>query len=170
VRNSFANLYDNPEWNSAHPSLTELTKSRILDRRSPASVVPLSKVLFGQSNVSYSTRAGRFQFVFGREVSLSFYHNGSDHPILIPTPGVPPANATLVSLSSLQVEFPILEYRIFRTFSLNQSSSLTIQPYVGFDKPRKSSVVSPTVAPKPDLQTIVTAGVRVVFDWRHYVK
>jgi hypothetical protein len=83
---------------------------------------------------------------------------------------VPPANATLVSLSSLQVEFPILDYRIFRTFSLNQSSALTIQPYVGFDKPRKSSVVSPTVASKPDLHTIVTAGVRVVFDWRHYVK
>jgi hypothetical protein len=117
-----------------------------------------------------ATRAGRFQFVLGREVGLSLYRNGSDHPIVIPTPGVPPINATLISLNSLQVEFPIFEYRLFRTFSLNQSSGLMIQPYVGFDKPMKSSVVSPTGAPKLSLDTIVTAGVRVVFDWRYYLK
>jgi hypothetical protein len=117
-----------------------------------------------------ATRIGRFQFVLGREVGLSFYRNGSDHPILIPTPGVPPVNATLVSLDSMQVEFPVLDYRIFRAFSLNQSSGLTIQPYVGFDTPTGSSVVSPTGAPKPHLSTITTAGIRIVFDWRHYVK
>jgi len=116
-----------------------------------------------------ATRVGRFQFVLGREVGLSFYHNNSSHPIIIPTPGVPPANATLIALNSLQVEFPILEYRLFRTFSLNQSSGLVIQPYVGFDVPMKSSVVSPTGAPAPDLNTIVTMGVRFVFDWRHYL-
>jgi hypothetical protein len=117
-----------------------------------------------------ATRVGRFQFVLGREVDLSFYHNGSDHPFLIPTSGVPPANTTLVSLNSLQVEFPILEYRRFRTFSMTQSSGLTIQPYIGFDTPMKSSVVSPIGAPKPDLNTILTAGLRVVFDWRYYLK
>jgi hypothetical protein len=47
-----------------------------------------------------ATRFGRFQFVLGREVGLSFYRNGSDHPLLIPTPGVPPINATLISLNS----------------------------------------------------------------------
>jgi hypothetical protein len=119
--------------------------------------------------VGVATRVGRFQFVLGREVGLSFYRNGSDHPILIPTPGVPPINAIAVSLNSLQIEFPILDYRIFRTFSLNQSSGLNIQPYVGFDKPFSSSVVSPPGAPKPGLNTIVIAGVRVVFDWRHYL-
>ena len=117
-----------------------------------------------------ATRVGRFQFVLGREVGLSFYHNNSDHPIVVPTPGVLPVNATLISLNSLQVEFPILEYRLFRTFSLNQSSGLMIQPYIGFDTPLKSSVVSPTSAPKPKLDTIVTSGIRVVFDWRHYLK
>jgi hypothetical protein len=108
--------------------------------------------------------------VLGREVGLSFYHNGADHPIPIPTPGVPPVNATLVALNSLQVDFPILEWRLFRTFSLNQSSGLMIQPYVGFDEPTKTSVVSPTGAPTPHLNTIVSAGIRLVFDWRHYVK
>ena len=117
-----------------------------------------------------ATRIGRFQFVLGREVGLSFYHNSSDHPVLIPTPGVPPVNATLVALSSLQVDFPILEYRLFRAFSLTQSSGLMIQPYVGFDEPTKTSLVSPVGAPTPHLQTIVTAGIRLVFDWRHYLK
>jgi len=117
-----------------------------------------------------ATRIGRFQFVLGREVGISFYHNGSDHPLIIPTPGVLPVNATLITLSSTQYQFPILDYRIFRTFSLNQSSGLTIQPYVGFDKPTGSSVVSPLGAPNPNLHTITTAGLRVVFDWRHYVK
>jgi hypothetical protein len=117
-----------------------------------------------------ATRIGRFQFVLGREVGLSFYHNGSDHPIPIPTPGVPPVNATLVALNSLQVDFPILEWRLFRTFSLTQSSGLMVQPYVGFDTPTKTSVVSPTGAPTPHLQTIITGGIRLVFDWRHYVK
>jgi hypothetical protein len=116
-----------------------------------------------------ATRIGRFQFVLGREVGISLYHNGSDHPLIIPTPGVPPANVTLITLSSTRYEFPILDYRIFRTFSLNQSSGLIVQPYVGFDKPTGSSVVSPLGAANPRLHTITTAGVRIVFDWRHYV-
>ena len=116
-----------------------------------------------------ATRVGRFQFVLGREVGVSFYHNGSDHPLVIPTPNLPPANATLITLSSTQFEFPILEWRLFRKFSLNQSSGLIIQPYVGFDRPTGSSVVSPSGAPNPPLHTIKTGGVRVVFDWRHYL-
>jgi len=67
------------------------------------------------------------------------------------------------------VEFPILEYRLFRTFSMNQSSGLMIQPYAGFDVPMKSAVVSPVGAPKPNLDTIPIVGIRVVFDWRHYL-
>jgi hypothetical protein len=117
-----------------------------------------------------ATRFGRLQFVFGREVSASFYDNNSDHPFIIPTPGVPPVNLTLVALKSIQIEFPILEYRLFRTFSLNQSSGLMIQPYIGFDLPTSSSVVSPAGAPNPHLHTIITTGIRVVFDWRHYLK
>jgi hypothetical protein len=64
-----------------------------------------------------ATRVGRFQFVLGREAAVSFYRNNSDHPVVIPTPGVPPVEFTLVSLKSLQMEFPIMEYRPFRTFS-----------------------------------------------------
>ena len=112
-----------------------------------------------------STRIGRFQFVLGREVGLSFYRS---HMIAIPATGAAPAAETMVSLRSLQVEFPILEYRLFRTFSQNQSSGLVIQPYAGFDTPTSTSVESPPGAPPPHLRTIGLGGVRVVFDWRHY--
>jgi hypothetical protein len=117
-----------------------------------------------------ATRYGRFQFILGREAGLSWYRNNSDHPILIPTPRVPPVDITLVTLNSFQVELPIFEYRAFRTFSLNQSSALNIQPYLGLDFPTKSGVFSPTGAPNPHLHTITTAGIRVVFDWRHYLQ
>jgi hypothetical protein len=117
-----------------------------------------------------ATPIGRFQFVLGREVGLSFYRSRRNDPVLIQTPGVEPINATLVAIRSMQVELPILEYRPFRTFSLNQSSSLMIQFYAGFDTPLQSSVVSPEGAPKPQLRTIGLGGIRVVFDWRYYLQ
>jgi hypothetical protein len=137
----------------------------------------LQKMLVGAANgglipwqAGISTRAGRLQMVLGREVGVSVYRNGSSHPLQLATPGVPPDGSTTVSLNSLQVEFPIFEYRLFRTFSVNQSSGLMLQPYVGFDIPTSVSVISPGTAPTPDAHTIVTTGVRVVFDWRHYLK
>jgi hypothetical protein len=117
-----------------------------------------------------ATPIGRFQFVFGREVGLSFYRSRRQDPMLIETPGVGPTNTTLVSLRSLQVELPILEYRPFRTFALHQSSSLMIQFYAGFDTPLQSSVVLPEGAPKPGLRTVGLGGIRVVFDWRYYLQ
>jgi hypothetical protein len=117
-----------------------------------------------------ATPFGRLQVILGREVGVAFYHNGSDHPLIFSTPGVPPLGLTLTSLKSLQFDFPIFEYRVFRSYSETQSSDLKIQPYAGFDTPLSSSVVKPVGAPNPRLHTIVTAGVRVLFDWRHYLK
>jgi hypothetical protein len=117
-----------------------------------------------------ATPIGRFQFVFGREVGLSFYRSRREDPMLIETPGVGLTNTTLVTLRSLQVELPILEYRPFRTFALDQSSSLMIQFYAGFDTPLQSSVVLPEGAPNPGLRTVGLGGIRVVFDWRYYLQ
>jgi hypothetical protein len=116
-----------------------------------------------------ATPIGRFQFVLGREVGLSFYRSRRDDPMLIQTPGVGLTNATLVTLRSMQVELPILEYRPFRSFALDQSSSLVIQFYGGFDTPLQSSVVFPEDAPQPGLRTVGLGGIRVVFDWRYYL-
>jgi hypothetical protein len=117
-----------------------------------------------------ATRAGRFQMVLGREVGLSIFRDGGDHPFQLPSPGVSAANTPTVNLNSLQFEFPVFEYRLFRTFSVDQSSGLTLQPYVGFDTPSSVHVISPANAPRPDAHSVVTAGVRVVFDWRYYLR
>ena len=117
-----------------------------------------------------ATPIGRFQFVLGREVGITLYGYTSDQTFLIPTPGIPPNDLTQIHLRSMRFEFPILEYRPFRTFSENQSSGLAFQFVTGFDKPDSPSVVPPGGAPKPNLHTVVTGGLRVVFDWRHYLE
>jgi len=115
-----------------------------------------------------ATPVGRFQFVLGREIGISFYGNYS---FIIPTPGVPPNNATVLALASTQFEFPIVEYRPFRSFSLDQSSSLLIQLYYAIDVPNGTGTVTePVGAPAPGLQNIQMLGLRVVFDWRHYFR
>jgi hypothetical protein len=50
------------------------------------------------------------------------------------------------------VDYPILEWRLFRVFSLTQSSALMIQPCVGFDALTKTSVISRAGAPTPYLR------------------
>jgi hypothetical protein len=117
-----------------------------------------------------ATPIGRFQFVLGREVGFSWYKLTTNNGMVLPTPGVPPLNQTLVAVRSLRVEFPVVEYRPFRSFSLNQSSSILFQFFAGFDKPTGSSVLSPGGAPMPELHTIAVGGVRVAFDWRYYIK
>lgn len=117
-----------------------------------------------------ATRVGRFQIVLGRELGVSLYGYTSDQTFLIPTPGIPPNGITQIHLRSIRVDFPILEYRPFRTFSQNQSSGLTFQFFTGFDMPNGASVVEPIGAPTPRLHTVVTGGLRMVFDWRHYVE
>jgi len=117
-----------------------------------------------------ATRIGRFQFVLGREVGVSLYGYTSTQSLLIPTPGSPPTNNTQIHLRSIRFDFPIIEYRPFRTFSQDQSSGVAFQFFTGFDQPNSASVVEPAGAAKPGLHTIVTGGLRIVFDWRRYVR
>lgn len=118
----------------------------------------------------YATPVGRFQIVAGREVGASLFGFIGTQSVPISTPGVPPANVTQITLRSIQWDFPLIEWRLFRTFSSNQSSGLTLQFTTGFDKPVDWTVTSPAGAPQPHLQTMVNGGLRLVFDWRHYVR
>lgn len=116
-----------------------------------------------------STPIGRFQFVLGREVGLSFYgYGGRDQVALLPSSGPGAGGVNVVSLRSIQLDLPILEYRPFRSFSLEQSSSVIIQLYAALDMPTHSQTVSPAGGPTPDLRNIPIVGLRLVFDWRHY--
>jgi hypothetical protein len=117
-----------------------------------------------------ATFMGRFQFILGREVGVSFYGYGEEEPrMIIPVSGTTPVKTPVVVLRSIALEFPVLEYRPFRTFSMDQSSSLVAQLYGGVDIPTKVGVVAPEGAPEPDLRSNWFLGLRFAFDWRYYL-
>jgi hypothetical protein len=112
------------------------------------------------------TGIGRFQFILGREIGVAFYGRGKiKDALLIPTDD---DNTLLVNFKSTQFDFPIVEYRPFRTFSLDQSSSLVIQFNIGVDFPHSVTTVLPEGAEIPDLRPVWYVGLRTAFDWRYY--
>jgi hypothetical protein len=118
------------------------------------------------------TSFGRFQLVLGREMAVYFYGRTKEKDALINVS--PDQNGEddiyILSYESTQFEFPILEYRPFRSFATDQSSSLLVQLYGGFDIPsnvhNRTDIVEGTYV--PPLKTYWYAGMRLVFDWRHY--
>ena len=143
-------------------------------------VAPLSRRLFMEmaavaSNgglvpwqVGIATGIGRFQFVVGREVAISFYGfvRGADR--MLTPPGAGGATAQLVALRSIAFDFPLVEYRPFRAFSLDQASMLVFQIVGGFQTSAGASVIAPMGAALPDLHNVYSIGIRLTFDWRHY--
>lgn len=114
-----------------------------------------------------ATPLGRFQFVLGRELGITFYGLDGDDQLVAPSeqPGAP---GRIVSFKSTSYELPILEFRPYRSFSTNQSSSILLQLYGGVDIPRSANVLLPTGAAPVDLDPIWFLGVRMAFDWRYY--
>jgi len=112
-----------------------------------------------------ATPIGRFQFILGREIGISLYGRGDQKDALL-IPGQD--NTTLITFESTQLDFPIVEYRPFRTFSLDQSSSLVIQLNVGVDIPYNETVIAPEGVSIPELDNIWYIGMRFAFDWRYY--
>ncbi|MEI7501084.1 MAG: hypothetical protein WCK84_11640 [Bacteroidota bacterium] len=115
------------------------------------------------------TPIGRFQFILGREVAISFYGSGrrpDTYTVLPPNDEV----SGYYTLNTTRFEFPIVEYRPFRTYSSRQTGSLLFQLLAGFDVPGKRSQA---VKEHPDIglpatRTIWYAGIRLVFDYRYY--
>ena len=90
--------------------------------------------------LGWATRFGRFQFVLGREIGATFYGLGSEDESLL-APGVPPGSGPrVVEFESTYLEFPILEYRPYRSFDTTQSSALILQLFGGVDIPNNGSV------------------------------
>ncbi len=116
-----------------------------------------------------STSIGRLQFVLGREVGVHFYgFLSGGQQIRMSDPTLPGRQLSeLVDARTIQIEVPIFEWRPFRTFSLDQSSSMIVQVYGAVDVPVywRSNSVPPTPL---DLPTNVAVGVRGAFDWRFY--
>jgi hypothetical protein len=117
-----------------------------------------------------ATSFGRFQFVLGREVSVYFFGRTKERDALLSISINEDGEKQVFILSyrSTQFEFPILEYRPFRSFATDQSSSLLIQFYAGFDIPHNVESLDPAGLPPPKLSTVWFIGTRLIFDWRHY--
>ena len=112
------------------------------------------------------TSIGRFQFILGREIGVALYGRGKIiDAILVP---IENDQTALVNFKSTQLDFPIVEYRPFRTFSLDQSSSLVLQLNFGVDIPHNTTVVFPEGSETPELSPVWYVGLRAAFDWRYY--
>jgi hypothetical protein len=115
-----------------------------------------------------ATKIGRFQFVLGREVCVSLYGTGStDDAIIVQDADSKPV---LLTYKSTQIDFPILEYLPFpSSFSQTQSSSLLFQIFGAVDIPYGASVFAQPGSPVPPLKNVYIGGLRIIFNWRHYL-
>lgn len=116
---------------------------------------------------AWATGIGRFQFVLGREIGVTFYGAIGDDRVIAP-PETAGGQARIVSFHSTAYDFPILEYRPYRSFASNQSSTVMVQLFANADVPHSEKVTAPVGAVNPDLKTIWSFGLRLVFDWRYY--
>ena len=118
--------------------------------------------------LGWATRFGRFQFVLGREIGVTLHGLGAEEETLL-APGVPAGSSPrVVEFESTYLEFPILEYRPYRSFDTTQSSELILQLFAGVDIPNGGTVVYPPGAPRAELDRVYSIGVRLTFDWRRY--
>jgi hypothetical protein len=115
-----------------------------------------------------ATPIGRFQFILGREIAATLFGSGRNDRFVIPLNTAPDTQYALLDLRSVQIEAPLLEYRPFRTFSDEQSSSLVIQAFAGLDIPFDQSQVAPANLAAPDVRAVWFFGLRLSFDWRYY--
>ena len=89
------------------------------------------------------TSFGRFQFILGREVAVYLYGRTKTPDALVTYStgenGV--EDLFVISYRSTMIEFPIVEYRPFRSFDADQRSSLFIQIYGAADFPHNITVL-----------------------------
>jgi hypothetical protein len=115
----------------------------------------------------WATGIGRFQFVLGRELGVTFYGRDGNDQLIVPRAD-PSGQARIVDFKTVTYDLPIAEYRPYRSFSSNQSSSVVFQVFAAADVPRSATTAYPVGGPTPHLRTVWSVGVRLVFDWRYY--
>lgn len=114
-----------------------------------------------------ATPIGRFQFVLGREVGLTFYGLGKTKDALFISDDNNNKTA-LVTYRSTKFDFPFLEYIPLRSFSQDQASTLKVQFGFGVDIPQSSEMIAGTITNPIALKPIWNFNARVLFNWRHY--
>jgi len=113
----------------------------------------------------WATPIGRFQFVLGRELGINFYGLFNKQQLLV-VDGDASAPLRLVNFKSISFDLPVLEFRLFRAFSSDQSSEVFVQLFTAADVPYSASYEATGDA--VDLDTVWSVGLRLMFDWRNY--
>lgn len=114
-----------------------------------------------------STPFGRFQFVVGREVTATFFgYSGGEVTFAAVASDL--SAIYFVSMRSIRVSIPVLEYRPFREFATTQASSLSFQIGFGWDIPTKVEIKAAPGVPTPELHSTTFGYLRLQFDWRRY--
>ena len=88
-----------------------------------------------------ATGIGRFQVVVGREMGVTWYGTvfGDSHMV---TPALDVNDdLQLVTHRSIFFDFPLVEYRPYRSFTSNQSSTVLFQLFAGIDIPHAETHV-----------------------------
>lgn len=116
--------------------------------------------------LGWATRFGRFQFVLGREIGVTFFGELSDDTVF--AGGDTPGSLRIIGFKSTYVDLPILEYRPYRAFDQTQSSAAIFQLYAGIDEPHSERVIAPEGASVIRFDRVYSLGVRIIFDWRRY--
>ncbi len=94
----------------------------------------------------WATPIGRFQFVLGREIGVTFFGLNGEDRLFVPS-ATPGGSTLVVGYKSIFFDLPVLEYRPFRAFSSNQSATLMAQLFTGATIPYSANVVLPAGAP-----------------------
>ena len=118
----------------------------------------------------FATPVGRFQLVLGREIGATFFgYAGQTIDYFAP---VPSSDGTVrlapVSLKSIRLEVPVLEYRPFREFATRQTFTLLGQLGIGWDIPTQLTVHTASGPVERTPGNLVFGYFRIAFDWRRY--
>ncbi len=79
----------------------------------------------------WATPIGRFQFVLGRELGVTFFGLDEADRLFMPSANSGRQRPSSRLTSHMYFDLPVLEYRPFRAFSSNQSAALMMQLFTG---------------------------------------
>ena len=117
--------------------------------------------------LGWATRFGRFQFVLGREIGVTFYGRTIGR---YRVRGRRYAGIPCASSASSRRTWTCRYSSTARTApsTQTQSSAAIFQLYAGIDEPRDERVIAPEGASVIRFDRVYSLGVRIIFDWRRY--
>jgi hypothetical protein len=114
------------------------------------------------------SKVGRFQFILGREVGLNLYGytRGADKVTVIPVTPTGYGTPIQYEMKSMEWEFPLVEWRLFRTFAGKQASAFVVQFGGGYE--HVTSFKAAAGAPPANPASRYVVFLRASFDGRQY--